>query len=443
MPVNKKQIRGLARLHGYWIYQSFLRKTATWPRELKRAWIYRKLRDTLIAADEGTSFYRERFKEAGFNPKRHFERVEDLERIPVLTKDDVRAHGERMVDRRYLGTSVVAHTSGTTGQPMAFRLNEYYVAFDYACMFRHWSLAGYHFRSRIAALRSYVPESEHGPLWKYYWLQNALFMSAYHLKASNCEEYVRELLRFRPSYIRAYPSSINVLAEFAYPHREKFRFVRGIFTASETLLDSERANIERTFGKVLYDWYGMTEPAVVITERADHGGMDVNWEYGYPEFAEGENLAPEERQLIATSMHNPVMPFIRYQTGDVVSMGEPGEIYPRIRSIRGRKDETFWTPDGRRLPSLNFYSLLQEHAEILRFQFVQNAPADVEVRLLFRPGVQERHALIKRLETEIGRRLGPDVGLRVIATDTFVTSADGKTPTFVKAKAEQAQVARS
>ena len=434
MALTKKQIRGPARLYGYWIYKTFLRKTAEWPLELKRAWIYRKLRDTLIAAHEGTTFYRDRFDKAGFNPRRDFERVEDLARVPILTKQDVRRHYEEMIDRRFLAASVVAHTSGTSGQPTEFRLNAYYVAFDYACMFRHWALSGYRFRSRIAALRSYVPPRPRAPLWKYNRWQNALFMSAYNLKASNAEDYIEEIIRFRPQYIRAYPSSINVLAEFAYPFREQLRFVRGIFTASETLLESERANIERTFGKVVYDWYGMTEPAVVITERADHNGMEVNWEYGYPEFQEAPELSGQQRHLIATSLHNPVMPFIRYQTGDIVSLGpsDPGGVYPRIQSIQGRKDECFITPDGRRLPSLNFYSLLQSYRDILRFQFVQIANDEVHLRLLLRAGGEDFEALLKKLRVEVGQRLGPEMKLRVEITDVFVTSPDGKTPPFIR-----------
>ena len=435
MAVTKKHIRGLARLHGYWIYKTFLTKTAEWPLELKRAWVYRKTRDALITAYEGTEFYRKRFDGAGFDPRRHFDRVEDLARVPMLTKEEVRRNYEEMIDRRFLATSVVAYTSGTSGQPTEFRLNEYYVAFDYACMFRHWALSGYRFRSRIAALRSYVPSWSKGPLWKYNRWQNALFMSAYHLKAGNAEDYIEELIRFRPQYIRAYPSSINVLAEFAYPFREQLRFVRGIFTASETLLESERANIERTFGKVVYDWYGMTEPAVVITERADHNGLDVNWEYGYPEFLEGPELTGNQRHLLATSLHNPVMPFIRYQTGDVVSLGaaeQGGDLYPRIQSIQGRKDECFLTPDGRRLPSLNFYSLLQAYREILRFQFVQAAADEVQLRLLLRPGGQNIEGVLKTVRIEVGHRLGPEMKLLVEIADTFVTSPDGKTPTFVR-----------
>jgi len=381
--MHKKQIRPLARLHGYWLHRRLLPRTQRWPLEQRRAWILDRLKRTLVLAAEGVPFYRERFRQAGFDPHRHFNSTADLVRLPLLTKDDVRANQEQMIDRRFLRGSVEAHTSGTTGQPMAMRLNENYVALDYACMFRHWAKAGYTFRSPFAAVRSYVPDTPGDPLWKFSWWQNTLYMSAYHLKPSNAEQYIGQLLRFRPQHLRGYVSSLNVLAEFAYPHREKFDFVRGVFTASETLSEFERANIERTFGKKLYDWYGMTEPAVVITERVDHDGMEVDWEYGYPEFAEAPGLPADERRLIATSLHNPVMPFIRYETEDIASLAgglDSAGLYPRVRAMRGRKDECLVTPDGARLPSLNFYSLLQTYTDILRFQFVQMSASAVTMR---------------------------------------------------------------
>lgn len=438
MRVHKKQIRAFARLHGYWLYKTFLSKTSSWPIERKRAYVFDKLKLTLTRAYDGVPFYRERFQKAGFDPHKDFRSTDDIRALPLLTKEDVRLHGEEMIDRRFLVNSVVAHTSGTSGNPTTLRLNESYIAFDYACMFRHWALAGYRFRARLAALRSYVPDTPDGPLWKYNRLENTLYMSAYHLKPSNCEQYINELVRFQPNYIRAYPSSINVLAEYAWPHREKLRFVRGIFTASETLLPAERATIERTFGQVLYDWYGMTEPAVVITERADHKGMDINWEYGFPEFVSSEELAPGERHLIATSLHNPVMPFIRYQTGDTLSLAETeSDLYPTVRSITGRKDDCFVTPDGRRLPSLNFYSLLQSYSDILKFQFIQAASDKVEVRLSLRPKAVGTEALLAKVRTEITKRLGENVALDVEVTDTFETSPDGKTPTFLRKFAKQ------
>ena len=121
--MHKKQIRPIARLHGYWLFRRLLPRMQTWPVERRRAWIFEKLKRTLTLAHQGTPFYRERFDDAGFDPERDFKSPADLAQVPILTKKDVRANAPRLIDRRFLRGSVEANTSGTTGQPMTMRLN--------------------------------------------------------------------------------------------------------------------------------------------------------------------------------------------------------------------------------------------------------------------------------------------------------------------------------
>ena len=438
MPAIKDTIKNLSRLHGYWTFKTFLSRSQYWSSERREKYVLANLRQTLVRASEGIPFYRERFQRAGFDPLKDFHSPEDLARVPLLTKEDVRQHFNEIVDHRFEPGSIVTHTSGSTGEPLPMRLNESFMAFDNGCFFRHLSWAGYTFGARMAALRTYVPTDSSGPLWRHTRLKNTLYLSAYHLTPANCSEYVERILQFRPKVIKAYPSSIAIFAEFAYPYREKFDFLQGIFTASETLLPSERDRIERTFGKKLFNWYGMTEPAVVITECEQHEGMHINWEYGYSEFLPSSDLAPEEFRLVTTGFHNPVMPFIRYDTGDIVRLYEGpttcpcGRTMPTVNSVVGRKDECIITPDGRRLPSINFYSVFRQYPQILKFQIIQYGRSEVSARIALRSDDCDRAGLVTRLEQELAVRLGPMVKLNVECTPQFITNPDGKTLTIVR-----------
>ena len=438
MSANKKLVKNVARLHGYWIYKNLLSKSQYWPEPRREQYVLENLRQTLIRAYEGTPFYREQFRQAGFNPRTDFRSPEDLKRLPLLTKADVRKHINEMVDPRFEKSSVISHTSGSTGEPLPMRLNESFMAFDNACLFRHWSWTGYKFGGRMAALRTYVPTKANEPLWRHDKLKNTMYFSAYHLTPANCSEYVDRLLEFKPEYIKAYPSSIAVFAEFAYPYRDKFSFLRGIFTASETLLPSERDRVERTFGKKLFNWYGMTEPAVIITECEQHEGMHINWEYGYPEFLPSEELEPNEFRLVTTGYHNPVMPFIRYETGDIVRLYDSprtcpcGRNMPLVHSIVGRKDECIIMDDGRRLPSINFYSLFREFPEILKFQIIQFGRTELLTKVAMRPDQRPSPSLTQKLENEMRQRVGSKVKLDIEYTDKFVTNSDGKTLPIVR-----------
>ena len=105
-------------------------------------------------------------------------------------------------------------------------------------------------------------------------------------------------------------------------------------------------------------------------------------------------------------------------------------LYPRVASMVGRKDECLLTPDRARLPSLNFYSLLQGYTDILRFQFVQPDLTRVVMKISVRPGATDVDGLVFNVRDEVRKRLGPDLALEVEVTEQFLTTADGKTPTF-------------
>jgi histidinol-phosphate aminotransferase len=434
--MRKRHVRAIAQLHGAWINWSFLRHSRSWDAERRGGYILRQLRQTLVRAYEGTRYYRAAFDAAGFDPRKDFRGLESMARLPLLSKDLVRRLGSDLLDHRFAAGSVTAETSGTTGEPLRMRLNESYVAFDDATMFRYWNQAGYRFRDRFVALRSYVPKTDEDPLWYVHKAQNCLFMSAYHLTPDNASQYVERVLEFRPRFIRGYPSSLAVFADYAYPAREQFAGVQGLFTASETLTPTERMTIERTFGGKLFDWYGMTEPVLVITENTSHTGMEINWEYGFAEFLRSPELPPGEFRLVATSFHNPVMPFIRYDTGDIVRLGAqaPAEGFvpldqypPLVLSIAGRKDECIVTPDGRRLPSVNFYTLFRDQGEVLKFQIVQYGLSDVVVKLVLRPDVTDPAPVLASLREGLQMRLGREVRLDFEITSRFITNADGKT----------------
>ena len=434
MRINKKRIRSVARLHGYQIYRGWLSRTENWSEELRRDYVFKRLRWVLTRANRDVPYYRKVFSRIGFDPKQDFKEIEDMARIPILEKEDIRENLDSLVSRQNYPLTLVANTSGTTGMPISFLLNESYVALDYGVMCRHWARAGYSLRSKFAALRSYVPDNADSPLWKFSLLENSLYMSAYHLTEQNCDDYVDAICEFKPRFLRGYPSALAVFAEFAYSRREELRNIKGVFTASEVVTQSEREGIERTFGKVLFDWYGMTEPAVVMTERESHDGMEVEWEYGYPEFEKtGES---DVFSLIATSLHNPVMPLIRYRTGDSVVIGDVNRIgenliYPTIDRIIGRKDEAIVTPNGDRLPTLNFYSLLQEVNSIIRFQLIQDKLHSIELRVLVREISREKeHELREWLYNELKKRLGGVVP-RIVFTEKFVKNRNGKTPVLI------------
>ncbi len=52
------------------------------------------------------------------------------------------------------------------------------------------------------------------PFWRYDVSQKNLLMSSYHLHAKNLGHYYRKIIEFSPKEIFAYPSSLEVIADY-------------------------------------------------------------------------------------------------------------------------------------------------------------------------------------------------------------------------------------
>lgn len=89
--------------------------------------VLRRIREVMQYAYERAPFYRRKWDEAGIHPD-HIRSLEDFERVPVVTKQELResqARAEPFGDYLCIDESEVHHihgTSGTTGRPTAFAI---------------------------------------------------------------------------------------------------------------------------------------------------------------------------------------------------------------------------------------------------------------------------------------------------------------------------------
>lgn len=106
----------------YW----FPRRETMPPEEREQA-IVQRLREVMAYAYANAPFYRSKWKEAGVHPE-HIRSLEDFEKVPVVTKAELRESQERAApfgDYLCIPDSEVHHihgTSGTTGRPTAFAI---------------------------------------------------------------------------------------------------------------------------------------------------------------------------------------------------------------------------------------------------------------------------------------------------------------------------------
>jgi phenylacetate-CoA ligase len=413
---------------GVLYYHSFLSRSQYWNAEKLREYQFNRCAKILSHAYKRIPYYKNAFDRAGFNPHRDFKSLEDLRRIPILSKQVTRREKENLADRTTLARALELRTSGSTGEFFREYVSPEHWVVEQATVWRHWSWLRYRFRDRVAIVRSYVPDSG-GPLWKLDPVRNFLYFSAYHLTPENAMAYLRKMQAWAPQIVRGYASSLLLLARTILDKAIELPPLKGILTASETLLPSTRATIERAFGTRVFDWYGQAEATVTMNECEQHQGLHVNSEYGICELLDDPLLPAGEKRIIATSLHNITMPLIRYDTGDIaiVDAHSPscpcGRTLPSVRGICGRLDSFLYAPDGRVIPSVNLYTLMHEFEEIEAFQFIQPSVDYIEVRVRTRGLTNQRQA---RLCKGLSLRFGDTVRVEIKENQEFEQTAEGK-----------------
>ncbi len=393
-----------------------------------------KLRSLIRHAYENVPYYRRVFEERRLRPC-DFREIGDLQKLPILTKNDVRRNVKDLKAANVMEL-FVERTSGSSGVPLKLHLDATAINVQKAFVWRHWSWAGYRLHDKCAIIKGQRDFPE-GSMWYLDASGKHLVMSSLQLGPKNVGLFVEKLRDFSPRVIRAFPGTAYILAE--QMRKEAITDIRPkcVITSSETLFAHQREVIESQFRCRVFDYYGMAERAAIVTQCAQ-GGYHVNSEYGVIEIiTDGRPARPGEKgHIVATGFTNYGMPLIRYDTGDLASPSEAtcpcGRGLPLIGSIEGRVRDIIVTPGGRYIYS-SFIPFLfyidpenprgSEMRGIARYQVVQDTREGLVVSIVRERGYADEdfQYIIRNFKRYI-----PDMKVELRLVDDVAMTAVGK-----------------
>lgn len=391
-----------------------------------------RLRRLIAHAYDNVRYYRKRFDERGLKPA-DIRDSSDLYKLPVMTKHDIRDHFDELTATNVQRARVtIGRTGGTTGTPLRFLLDRKRVLFDHALIQRHWGWAGYGASDRVAILRGLTlvdPNEQTPPYWRHDYVSNRLYVSGFHLKATTIPEILRKLNEWRPAFLAGYPSSIFVVARYLKAQNARLP-VRAVFTSSEVLTPIERQCIEDRFQCKVWDRYGTGE-RLVVSQQCEMGNYHQNSEFGIlhvdDDAAEPCSFNKPGR-LVHTGLTNFSMPLIRYLTDDIGSLMEGGcacgRGLPLMGAVSGRKDDVIITPDGREMPRAGLDQIYEFVDNVERCQLVQTSLGEIIVKVLPRGLIREADR--RELVTQLRRRIGAEITVRIEIVDTLPLTGQGK-----------------
>ena len=286
---------------------------------------FNKLKKIIEYSYNNVPYYNELFSKINFHPDK-FKSIQDIKRIPYLTKNIIRENQEKLTSRIFPKKHIkIVQTGGTTGMPLDFYLDKRSASIiELAYLENMWKRIGYRRFDRCIVLREDNIENivEGKKYWKMNYSTNWLTMSARHLNADTFLVFYNKILSFNPKFIIAFPSNAYLLARFIKDNKLKnFPRLKAVICSSENMYMWQRRYMEEIYKVRIYSYYGHSEKCIIASECANSSLYEFYPQYGFVELVNKNNdwctKEDESGEIVATGFNNYVSPFIRYKTDDI------------------------------------------------------------------------------------------------------------------------------
>ncbi len=312
-----------------------------------RAWQSERLVKTVKHVYENNEYYKNLMDEKGVTPE-DIKGVDDLHKLPFLTKDDLReAYPYGLMSKPLSECVRIQSTSGTTGKRVVAFYTQHDIDLWEECCARAIVAAGGTKDDVCQVCYGYGlftggPGLNGG--------SHKVGCLTLPMSSGNTERQLQFMTDLEATILCCTPSYAAYLAESIHEAglKDKIKLKAGIFGA-EAWSEEMRRDIEQKLGIKAYDIYGLTEicgPGVSF-ECSEQAGMHINEDHFIAEIINpetGEVLPEGEKgELVFTCITKEAFPVIRYRTKDICVLSRKkcscGRTHVRMAKPMGRSDD--------------------------------------------------------------------------------------------------------
>ncbi|MCJ7571064.1 MAG: hypothetical protein MUO82_04210 [Candidatus Thermoplasmatota archaeon] len=416
-------------------YMNLLNKTQWWNSSELEKFQLKKLKQLLKHANDNVPFYHEMFKKLNFKPD-NVTNINNLNRLPILTKDIIRNNFEKLNARNYSKDRLISSaTGGSTGTPMKFFIDKRWQACNMAAAYRAWGWAGYRLGDKTAFLWSAhqdIQNSKNFVAKAQKFILRDITLDAFDLTDETIEKYISIFNKFKPKFINSYSSAIYLIADYMQKRGINNINPRAILTTADMLYDYKRKLIEQIFNCDVFDYYSGRDTSLQAAECSEHFGYHLSIENAVVEFVKENEIVSqgETGKIIITDLCNYAMPLIRYEIGD---LGVPsdekcpcGRKLPIMKSIKGRILDTIITPDGKMISGMLLPAIFAYYdiKGIYEYQIIQKRIDMLLVRLVKGKDYSKKN--LNLFINIIKKKVGDDMKIEIQFVEKIEPTASGK-----------------
>ena len=316
-------------------------------REQIRAWQNERLIPTVKRVYENVPYYRRLMEEKNVTPA-DIRTIDDLHKLPFLTKEDLRkAYPYGLLAVPLRDCVRIQSTSGTTGRRVVAFYTQHDIDLWDECCARAIVAAGGSNEDVVHVCYGYGlftggPGLNGG--------SHKVGSLTLPMSSGNTDRQIQFMCDLGSTILCCTPSYAAYLAEEIIERglRDQIKLKAGIFGA-EAWSEEMRQDIQNKLGIKAYDIYGLTEisgPGVSF-ECSDQHGMHINEDNFIPEIIDPDTgeVLPEGSvgELVFTCITKDAFPLLRYRTRDICVLNYEqcpcGRTHVRMSKPMGRSDD--------------------------------------------------------------------------------------------------------
>lgn len=405
-----------------------------------RQWQSERLVKTVKHVYENNKYYRKLMDEKGVTPD-DIKGVDDLYKLPFLTKDDLReAYPYGLMSKPLSECVRIQSTSGTTGKRVVAFYTQNDIDLWEECCARAITAAGGTKEDVCQVCYGYGlftggPGLNGG--------SHKVGCLTLPMSSGNTERQLQFMTDLEATIICCTPSYAQYLAESIEERgiKDKVKLKAGIFGA-EAWTEEMRKDIEKRLGIKAYDIYGLTEicgPGVAF-ECSAQSGMHVNEDHFIAEIIDpktGEVLPDGEKgELVFTCITKEAFPMIRYRTKDICVLTREkcscGRTHVKMAKPMGRSDDMLIVKGVNVFPS-QIEEVLLAKGLTSNYQIIvdrEKTSDTIEVRVEMTPDLfSDKINELSKIEREVNDALKSMIGIsalvRIVEPKSIVRS-EGK-----------------
>lgn len=343
------------------------------------------LQNLILHSYHNVDHYKNIFKDIGLSDG-NIVNLTRFHELPLLTKEKINNHGENLISKDHnKRKSFYNHTGGSTGEPMRFIQDLNYIEYS--------SSSNYYYYKNILNIEE--PYVKKITLWGserdifkgsiglkskiVNYFTNTVILNSFRMSTEDMEKYIKKINSYKPDLIRGYSGSLYELCKYAKSKEIDIHSPDVLVGSAETLRDEMRNMIEEVFKTKIYNFYGSREVSNLAGECKE--GLMHILPRNIIEVVDEKNKPVsngETGKVIVTNLFNYSMPFLRYENGDMATLGPKkckcGNPLPTLEKIDGRLFESFILRDGTIISGEYFVQLIGVYCNegnINKFQVIQ------------------------------------------------------------------------